>query len=184
MARGIWFADCPPGRGVWRGSAPPSEVQPCCAPALLGADPTGAWILAAVAGSIGILHTVPSSLLIGAQEWRAASLVGLVTGAVATGAGVAVLAAGGGITGLFAVEAASSALNLTWTTLLARRFLAELPETAEPVDELQRQVVRYALPATLGVLLTFVVWRRSEFFFLSATRATPKSLCTRSRSES
>jgi O-antigen/teichoic acid export membrane protein len=137
-----------------------------CTPALLGADPTGAWLLAAVAGSIGILHTVPSSLLIGAQNWRAASLVGLVTGAVTTGAGVAVLAAGGGITGLFAVEAASSAINLTWTTLLARRFLAELPDAPEPVDDLQRQVVRYALPATLGVLLSFVVWRRSEFFFL------------------
>jgi O-antigen/teichoic acid export membrane protein len=135
-------------------------------PAFLGADPGGAWVLAAVAASVGILHTTPSSLLIGAQQWRAASLAGLVTGALTTGATVAVLAAGGGITGMFAVEAAASSVNLVWTTILARRLLADLPQEAEPVDELRRQVVRYALPASLGTLLTFVVWRRSEFFFL------------------
>ena len=137
-----------------------------CVPALLGADPGAAWVLAAVAAAVGIMHTAPSSILIGAQRWRAASLAGLVTGALTTGATVAVLAAGGGITGMFAVEAAASSVNLAWTTLLARRLLRDLPQRDEPVDELRRQVVRYALPASLGALLTFVVWRRSEFFFL------------------
>lgn len=155
-------------RWAWRVEAVGAALggAALCAPAFFGADPAAAWLLAAVAGAVGILHTAPSSLLIGAQRWRAASLVGLVTGALTTVATIAVLAAGGGITGMFAVEAGASALNLAWTTLLARRLVADLPETAGPEDELTRQVVRYALPASLGVLLTFVVWRRSEFFFL------------------
>ena len=133
---------------------------------LAGADPEGAWILAAVAAALGILHTVPSALLIGAQRWRAASIAGLVTGAFTTGATIAVLAAGGGITGMFAVEAATSALNLIWTSVLARRLLGDIAPVRTPDPELRRRVVRYAVPASLGALLTFVVWRRSEFFFL------------------
>jgi O-antigen/teichoic acid export membrane protein len=134
--------------------------------ALLGADPRSAWLLAAMGSSLGILHTVPSSLLIGAQRWRAASVVGLVTGTLTTVATIGVLWAGGGITGMFAVEVVTSALNLAWTTALARRALAEIAPRGEPAGELTRQVLRYALPASLGVFLTFLVWRRSEFFFL------------------
>jgi O-antigen/teichoic acid export membrane protein len=133
---------------------------------LAGADPEAAWVLAAVAAALGILHTVPSSLLIGAQRWRAASIAGLVTGTFTTGATIAVLAAGGGITGIFAVEAVASALGLVWTSVLARRVLGELAPVGVPAPELRRRVVRYAVPASLGALLTFVVWRRSEFFFL------------------
>jgi O-antigen/teichoic acid export membrane protein len=133
---------------------------------LLGADPEAAWVLAGVVAALGILHTVPSALLIGAQRWRAASIAGLVTGTFTTGASIAVLAAGGGITGLFAVEAVASMLNLAWTTVLARRVLDDFTPVRVPAPELRRDVARYALPASLGVLLTFVVWRRSEFFFL------------------
>jgi O-antigen/teichoic acid export membrane protein len=136
------------------------------AAATLGADPAGAWILAAVATTMGILHTVPSSLLIGAQRWREAALAGLVTGTVATPATVAVLAAGGGITGMFAVEACASVAILAWTAALARRATHEVAPLPAPSDELRGKVVRYAGFASVGVVLTFVVWRRSEFFFL------------------
>jgi len=134
--------------------------------ALLGADPEGAWLLAAVACAIGIVHNVPSALLAGAQRWRAASIVGLLTGAVSMVATIAVLAAGGGITGMFAVEAAVSVVNLAWTSVLARRALLEIAPRAEPSAELRRRTARYALYASMSVVITFIVWRRSELFFL------------------
>ena len=63
--------------------------------AAAGADPQSAWVLAGVACTLGILHAAPSALLIGSQRWRAASVVGLVTGAASTVAIIIVLAAGG-----------------------------------------------------------------------------------------
>jgi O-antigen/teichoic acid export membrane protein len=136
------------------------------AAALLGADPTAAWVLAGIAAALGVFHTVPSALLIGAQRWRAASVVGLATGSLGTAATVAVLAAGGGITSMFAVEAAVGVANLAWTSLLARRTVIQLTTTTEPAGELRRQTLRYALLASVGIVLSFIVWRRSEFFFL------------------
>ena len=91
--------------------------------ALAAPDPQAAWLLAAVATIVAMLHNVPSAALIGLQRWRAASVVGLVTGAISVAATIAVLAAGGGITGMFAVEAAVAAGNLVWTSWLARRAL-------------------------------------------------------------
>ena len=140
--------------------------------AAAGAEPESAWVLAAVACTLGILHAAPSALLIGAQRWRAASIVGLVTGAASTVAIIIVLAAGGGITGMFAVEAAVAGVNVLWTALLARRALSEVaPAARERLTDaawrvLRPQLWRYAIPTTYGVFLTIVVWRRSEFFFL------------------
>jgi O-antigen/teichoic acid export membrane protein len=136
--------------------------------AILGAEPRGAWALAGVACALGILHTVPSSLLIGAQLWRPATIAGLVNGAVGTVATILVLMAGGGITGMFAVEAATSAVILLWTTLLARRAAVGLSPTVAAAGTLRQAVTRWALVASLGVVLNFIVWRRSEFFFLDA----------------
>ena len=141
--------------------------------AALGADPESAWVLAGVACTLAILHAAPSALLTGAQRWRAASVVGLITGAGATVAIILVLALGGGITGMFAVEAATALVNVVWTAVLARRAFAEVaPEGARrPLDRtawssLRRELWRYAVPTTYGFVLTIVVWRRSEFFFL------------------
>jgi len=83
--------------------------------ALTGANVASAWGFAAGAALASILHNVPSAVLIGTQRWRDASIVGLVTGTVATGAIVAVLAAGGGITSMFAVEVAVAVVNLART---------------------------------------------------------------------
>lgn len=141
----------------------------------LGAEPESAWVLAAVACTLGILHSAPSALLIGAQRWRAASVVGLITGAGSTVAIILVLAAGGGITGMFAVEAAVAFVNVVWTSVLARRAIAEVaPQPAQAQRELdaeawrtlRRELWKYAVPTTYGFVLTIVVWRRSEFFFL------------------
>lgn len=140
------------------------------AAALLGAEPQAAWVLAGVACAIGVLHSVPSAMLVGAQLWRSASIVGIVTGAISAVAVVLVLAAGGGITGMFAVEVAVSAVNLLWTTRLMRRAFSSLEGSDEPSPAdwraLRGDLLRFAALASYGVLLTLIVWRRSEFLFL------------------
>jgi O-antigen/teichoic acid export membrane protein len=162
-------------RWVWRVEALAAIVggTVLLVAAALGAEPESAWVLAGVACTLGVLHAAPSALLIGGQRWRAASIVGLVTGAGSTVAIIVVLALGGGITGMFAVEAAVALVNVVWTSVLARRALAEVaPARARRrLDRavwrsLRRELWRYAIPTTYGFVLTIVVWRRSEFFFL------------------
>lgn len=136
---------------------------------LLGADPRSAWLLAAVVCLVAILHTVPSAVIIGMQLWKQAALVGLVTGVVGTASTIGVLWAGGGITGMFAVEAAVSFVNLFWTGLIARRALGGfMHEAAADASDLQRHALRFAKFTTLSEALNYVVDRRSEVFFLAA----------------
>lgn len=142
--------------------------------AVLGADPRSAWLLAAVVCVVAILHTVPSAVIIGMQLWKQAALVGLATGVVGTISTIGVLWAGGGITGMFAVEAAVSGVNLFWTGVIARRALAvaagrrPLHGGAADASDLQRQAARFAKFTTLSEALNYVVDRRSEVFFLAA----------------
>jgi O-antigen/teichoic acid export membrane protein len=131
-----------------------------------GGEPKNAWFLAAVVCALSVLHTLPSAALAGMQRFREASLIGLATGLLGTGATIAVLTAGGGITGMFAVEAAMACVTLTWTGTLARRLVTALAPHPQPARELSRDVARYAALLTLGVVLTLVVARRSELFFV------------------
>lgn len=133
---------------------------------IAGANPTGAWVLAGVAAALGILQTVPSACLVGLQRWRQASLAGLVTGGVGSGATVLVLVLGGRLTAMFAVEAAVSAAVLAWTSRLATKEVRALAPRAVPAPEQRRGMNRFALVASVAVVLDLVVWRRSEFFFL------------------
>ena len=137
--------------------------------ALSGASVASAWGFAAVAAVASVLHNVPTAVLIGTQRWRDASIVGLATGAVATGAIVGVLAAGYGIPGMFAVEAAVALANLAWTGALAHRQLIRvesMPTLPAAAAALRRDARTYAILASLTSIVTFVVWRRSELFFL------------------
>jgi O-antigen/teichoic acid export membrane protein len=133
--------------------------------AALGADPTGAWVLAAIACGLAVMQAVPAALLAGAQQWRQATIVGVVTGALSVPATIAVLAAGGGITGFFAVEAAVVLANLIWTWVFARRVLVRLPDESVPVPRRQ-EFVRFAASSSLLMVIDVVVWKRSEFIFL------------------
>jgi len=140
--------------------------------AVLGSSPQGAWAFAAVVTAVGILHTVPTAVLIGLQRFRRAAVVGLVTGFVGTPAVAIVLWQGGGITGMFATEAVVGILNLLWTGTLARRSLAAAEAGTEnalgaELQTLRRNVGRYALLSSIGVFLELIVGTRSEFFFLA-----------------
>ena len=134
--------------------------------ALLGGAPAGAWVLAGGASALSILQAVPAAALGGMQRWRPVAIVGLTTGALVVVATIAVLAAGGGITGMFAVEFVACGAGLTATSLIARRAVAEVAPRAAPSPELRRRTRRFAAIGTYNVLINLVVWRRSEFLFL------------------
>jgi glycosyltransferase involved in cell wall biosynthesis/O-antigen/teichoic acid export membrane protein len=135
---------------------------------LLGASPTAAWLLAGAECALIVGAGVPWAVLAGSQMWRQASMVGLVTAMVGVPVTIVVLAAGGGITGMFAVEAATAAVALVAIGVLAWRALRRLPGPIGDIADLRHRTSRYAVLATLMTLATFVVWQRSEFFFLSA----------------
>jgi len=135
--------------------------------AVLGSGPQAAWVFAGVYCAFGILQTVPAVVLAATQRWRGVSILAIVSGAVATVVTLVVLALGGGITGMFVVEAIMMAFNLAITARLARSAVRGL--NTEPVEsrELRRRTARWALIATFSGFLAFVVWRRSEFLFLN-----------------
>jgi O-antigen/teichoic acid export membrane protein len=136
--------------------------------AAAGAEPQAAWLFAAVVAAAGILQTVPAAVLAGLQLWRQATIAGLVSGGIGTTASIVVLLLGGGITGMFAVEAVVSIAVMAWTGVLARRGIAGLTrEETAPSREVRRGLVRFAGWATAAAVLDLIVWRRFEFFFLA-----------------
>jgi O-antigen/teichoic acid export membrane protein len=134
--------------------------------ALTGADPRAAWVLAGVSAAFAVLQAVPMSLLAGAQRWREGSVPGLVTGVATVPLTIVVLEAGGGITGLFGLEAAAVFANLLWTSALARRLGRQLPLPEPAPAELRRRFLSFAGSTSIIVIIQFVVWRRSELFVL------------------
>jgi O-antigen/teichoic acid export membrane protein len=134
--------------------------------ALAGGDPRGAWALAGVSAAFAVLQAVPMCLLAGAQRWREGSVPGLVTGIATVPLTIVVLEAGGGITGLFGVEAAAVLANLLWTSALARRLGKQLPAPEPVPPELRRRFLSFAGSTSIIVIIQFVVWRRSELFVL------------------
>ena len=134
--------------------------------AVLGADPQAGWALAGVSCGLAVLQAVPNSLLLAAQRWRESTIVGVVTGIAAVAAGIAVLAAGGGITGFFAAEAGAILINLVWTASLARRLAVHMPPPAPIPADVRGRFISFAAYSTGIVAIQFVVWQRSELFFL------------------
>jgi O-antigen/teichoic acid export membrane protein len=132
----------------------------------LGATPHAAWLFAGLACWLIVLHNIPSAILIGAQRWREATIVGLTTGTGAMAAKVIVLAEGQGIVALFVVDAVAAFLNIVGTSYLARRAQARFTGPRDPSGDIVRRMLRFAAIQSIGVVVTFVVWRRTELFFL------------------
>lgn len=134
--------------------------------AALGAPPRLAWAFASVAAFTGILHKVPASILNGTQRWRQNSIVVLAT-AFVTGIVTAIaLLLGGGIASIFAVAAAGNTLLLLLTQGLSRRLLSRIKAPRVPLGRLRGEVLRFAAVASVPMLLNFIVFQRSEFYFL------------------
>jgi O-antigen/teichoic acid export membrane protein len=133
----------------------------------LGATPPRAWLFAGIATASGVLATVPGAVLTGLQRWRQATIAGLSTGGLGLVATVTVLALGGGIPSMFAVEAVTTTIALLWTAWLARGAVRGLRAESTPAPDLGRGALRFAAYSFGGTILYLIVWRRSEFFFLA-----------------
>lgn len=126
-----------------------------------------AWSWAAAGAVVAIVHSVPANLLGGLQRWRDVSRVSLVVGTVTTVVLVTVLALGGGITEIFLVTAVVGSASVVWTKALADRQVGALETHEVPIPvEMRREARGYIGLMTLQVVLTLVVWQRSEFWFL------------------
>jgi O-antigen/teichoic acid export membrane protein len=136
--------------------------------AVAGAEPQAAWIFAALACAFSVMQTVPAALLVGMQRWRSATIAGLTTGVLSIPATIAVLAAGGGVTGFFVVEAGMVLFNLVWIAIIGRNALVDLPPREKVSDQYRRDFLRFAGATTLFSVIELVVWKRSEFVFLAA----------------
>jgi O-antigen/teichoic acid export membrane protein len=135
--------------------------------ALAGAEPRAAWILAAGIAALGVLTQVPGAVLAGLQCWRDLSLVILACSALGAVGTIGMLAAGGGVTGMFAVQLVVSTGIFAGIGALARRRLRGIAASpVSPARELRRKTLRYGGSAFAGTLVTLIVFRRSELFFL------------------
>jgi O-antigen/teichoic acid export membrane protein len=135
--------------------------------AFLGASPRTAWILAAATAALGVTGAIPGAALAGLQRWRDTAVVVLTCGAGGAGGTIAVLAAGGGVTGMIAAQLVTSIGIFIGATWFARRRLrAVAPAPVAPPRALRLHTLRYAGSAFAGSLVTLIVFRRSEFFFL------------------
>jgi glycosyltransferase involved in cell wall biosynthesis/O-antigen/teichoic acid export membrane protein len=135
---------------------------------VLGAEPQAAWLLAGIECVLLVAQGVPWAVLSGSQKWRQASTVGVVAGLCSVPITIAVLALGGGIVGMFAVELLATVGALTAISVFARKAISALPARVEVAPDLRERTKRYAVLATIMTFATFVVWQRSEFFFLQA----------------
>jgi O-antigen/teichoic acid export membrane protein len=136
---------------------------------LIASGPPAAWILAGVVAAIGVLHTIPSSFLMGAQRWREARIVGVSTGLLSMLAKIGVVLAGFGISSLFLVDAFVYALNLIGTWMLARPFLRAAPSVRLELLT-HKQFMRYANVAAVSAILALIVSQRVEVLFLAHYR--------------
>jgi O-antigen/teichoic acid export membrane protein len=135
--------------------------------AFSGAEPRLAWILAAATAALGVVASVPGAALAGLQRWRDISFVILGCGAPGAIGTIVVLAAGGGVTGMIAAQLVTATAIFFGVAILARRRLRALaPTSVAPSRALRRGTLRYAASAFAGSLVTLIVFRRSEFFFL------------------
>lgn len=136
----------------------------------LGASPLPAswwpWLgAAAVAAGLGL---VAFGLLQGFGRYRELALAHLVVQPARVLAALGVLAAGGGLIGLLAV------LVLAQVVSVLAMGLALHPPLQRPADrlapDLKARLDRYGWQMAILIVLTVVVWDRSELFFLARYR--------------
>ena len=138
-----------------------------------GQELRASWVLASVAVGMLVLYTVPANALRGLHRWRASTSPGLITGALAVVAVVSLLAAGFGVTAMFAVEAVAATVNLAVVALLLRRHRPRVSTGPARVTHRQPGMLRFAAAQWATVSVAFVVTSRSEFFVLVHYASAP-----------
>jgi O-antigen/teichoic acid export membrane protein len=134
--------------------------------AAFGGAPRLAWVFGAIGAFVGILHKVPASVLVGAQRWRQNSFVILSCGVGTTIATMVALQLGGGITSIFVVLAAGNLVMAVWAWTISHRLLARITSPRVALGKVRREVLHFMAVASVPMVLSFVVFQRSEFFFL------------------
>src|SRR5205814_9844348 len=109
-----------------------------------GAKPQAAWYLAAATAAVGVVTAFPGNALMGLQHWRGMSLTIITANVLSAATTILVLALGGGITGMIAVQLGAAVYIFFGVALLARRHISALaPRPADP-GPLRRSAIRYA----------------------------------------
>jgi O-antigen/teichoic acid export membrane protein len=134
--------------------------------ALAGGEPQVAWVLAAITAGVGVVTAIPGSILKAMQQWRALARVIAIANAAGAVTTIGVLALGGGVTGMIAVQLGVAVAILGAVATLARRRLAVIAPAAVPTGATKRKMVRLSGAYLVGSLITLIVFRRSELFFL------------------
>src|SRR5947207_1406001 len=132
-----------------------------------GAAVVRGGILAAVTAAVGVATAIPGAALTGLQHWRDTAVVVLVWSGIGAAGTILLLAAGGGVTSMIAAQlAAAVGILIGVTTRAVRRVRAVAPVGVAPPRDLKFKVLRNSVPAFAAAMLTLIVFRRSEFFFL------------------
>jgi O-antigen/teichoic acid export membrane protein len=151
---------------AWQQPFAAAGVGVLVAMAVVRPDLRLAWLLAAASCALRIQSTLALSVLMGLQRWREVTIIGLVTGGIGTPVVVLVLALGGGVTEVLAVEVGIAALHLLGAGVLTLRTLGRLAPTRATARGLVGPLLRYGALGTFQIALTIVVWQRAEFFVL------------------
>ena len=132
-------------------------------------DLQAAWIVAGISAMLNCLNRIPTAVLGGMQRWRLLAIGDFFLTIGGTIIAIALLNLGYGITGIFWSEVIVSATSLTLWSIMVRPALAAYGRPGVRLNvDLRREATRYALLLTAGMLVTLIVWRRSEFIFLDA----------------
>jgi O-antigen/teichoic acid export membrane protein len=134
--------------------------------AIAGAEPRAAWVLAAITAGVGVVTAIPGAVLKALQRWRELAVVIVVSNGAGAIATIGVLALGGGVTGMVAVQLGVAVAILGAVAALARRRLSVISRVAPDARGRKGRMLRFAGASLAGSLITLIVFRRSELFFL------------------
>ena len=134
--------------------------------AIAGGEPRIAWVLAAITAGVGVVTAIPGAILKALQQWRTLAFVIAIASAASAITTIGVLALGGGVTGMIAVQLAVAVAIMVAVATLARRRLAVIAPVVVETGATKRRMVRLAGAYLAGSLITLIVFRRSELFFL------------------
>ncbi len=130
------------------------------------------WMWGAVGSAFGTIVNIPASVLFVLRRWREASVITLVIGLAYTLAIAIVLSLGWGLAGVFGIGTILGGIAAVWTSWLAWQHLKAVAPRSGPHTALHRPLLGYAATIWAGFLLTTIVMRRSEFFFLERYSST------------
>jgi O-antigen/teichoic acid export membrane protein len=136
---------------------------------LAGATPQVAWALAGLTVMAGIAGRAPAAVLGGLGRWRSLSITIVAVQVTGSAATVMALLAGGGVTSIVAVRLVMTVTMLAIAWTLARRAMKAVAPDAGNDRELIRPTLTYAIGGSATILVSILVYQRTEFLFLKAS---------------